>query len=142
MRKAVSLLVALAVVLISSMPMAPAVLACTGMPAHATGSMEPGSMGQNSMHENSMHQGSMHEGMAAAAQLAAQQIDRAADHACIECGCGCHADIDSLPHMLAPHSTDMALFDAVVAHERAHAPALPALEARALAVFSPPPQSA
>ena len=30
----------------------------------------------------------------------------------IECGCGCHRSVDSLPHLLSPHMTSSAEFDA------------------------------
>ncbi len=62
-------------------------------------------------------------------------------HDRIECGCGCHNSIDSLPHLFSPHMTS----DAIQMTE--HLSAMVSVHsespwlARALRVPLPPPQA-
>ncbi len=126
MRKLVSLAISLTILMVSSLPLVPLASACP--PAHASA--------MQVMDEMQMHQEGQHPAMHAAAH-----IDVDAGQACIECACGCHNSIDSLPHVLAPHSPDNASRSCVLAFERAAAPTVNLRpEARILNGFSPPPQ--
>ncbi|NWF37497.1 hypothetical protein [Mariprofundus sp. KV] len=58
----------------------------------------------------------------------------------IECGCGCHNSIDSLPHLLAPHNIDTALFQMGVDSVAATTPFEPVLLYRTARIPVPPPQ--
>jgi len=154
MRRFVSLFVIAALLSVSSVPLVSAV-ACE-MPAAAGVSAADGLPGdmqdQHDHHAMTMHDGmdSMPSGTAMSqTDVAVPDIHAGHDHSAaltgdwqhcrIECGCGCHRSIDSLPHLLAPHSADGGFHPEIVAVERAVSlsPARPS--ARLLPVSSPPP---
>jgi len=58
----------------------------------------------------------------------------------IECGCGCHNSIDSLPHLLAPHNIDTAVFHMGVDSLAAAVGFEPVFFYRAARIPVPPPQ--
>jgi len=129
MRKILSLMLSLMIVLLSSLPMVPLASACA--PAHdlAMHAME---------HDSDMQAHHQDEHADMQTMLSDGKIE--AGQACIECGCGCHDSIDSLPHLLAPHSPDTASQSMLVSVERLAVPLKLRLKSRAQAVFSPPPR--
>jgi hypothetical protein len=94
MRKLLVMLVSVTLLIISSVPISAATAFCT-IPVH-TSTMDDmaADMDQGMLHEDThvQHDHDM-------ALNNDWQRDR------IECGCGCHNSIDSLPHVLAPHMT-------------------------------------
>ena len=125
MRKLISLTISLTILMVSSIPLVPLAEACP--PAHDSA--------MQVMDGVQMHQGEQHPAMHAAVH-----IDVDASQACIECACGCHNSIDSLPHVLAPHSPDNASQSCVLSFERIAPTTNLRPEARILNGFSPPPQ--
>jgi len=84
MRKLIALMMSLSVVMASSIPLVPMASACT--PAYQATKQV-----QDNMQPPSV-------------QAFALPVDghMKSAQACIECACGCHAGIDSLPNLLAP----------------------------------------
>ncbi|OIQ01506.1 MAG: hypothetical protein AUK36_09820 [Zetaproteobacteria bacterium CG2_30_59_37] len=130
MRKFFSLMMALSIVVVSSIPLVPLASACP--PAHASAMQSMDDMQGTAKHQDDQH---------SAMQAAAGHIDVPAGEACVECGCGCHDSIDSLPHMLAPHSPDTASLSCAQSSVLLDVATELAPEARVLPVFSPPPQT-
>jgi len=60
----------------------------------------------------------------------------------IECGCGCHRSVDSLPNLLAPHAVSLAGFDAGLVITNVANMNLPVLKPRLLPFPVPPPRHA
>ena len=118
MRKTISILLAGALLAVSAVPLIPATaMECsTGKVAHGT-----------SMNAHAGHQ---HR----AAPAGDWQSCR------IECGCGCHRSIDSLPHLLAPHTVALDGFHVEMVATDAAADAAPVLQARLLVFPTPPPR--
>ncbi len=83
MRSGLAVLMMLALVLVTSLPLIPVSEACA--------------MGDAGM---------QHAIAVTSDSHADEQPSPAPEHCCIECGCGCHASIDALPHQLAPHALD------------------------------------
>lgn len=130
MRKLLSVIVALNIVLLSSMPMVPLASACP--PAHDSAMQAMEDMCGMADEGMRMHRD---------AQYPAMHAHVPADQACIECGCGCNDSIDSLPHMLAPHSPDTASVSCEPATQRVDALSQLRPESRILPALSPPPRS-
>jgi len=59
----------------------------------------------------------------------------------IECGCGCHNSIDSLPHLLAPHNITTASFNVENGSDVVALQSESALVVSVARVPLPPPQS-
>jgi len=59
---------------------------------------------------------------------------------CIECGCGCHHNIDALPHLLAPHAVQLSESVIDVVSLAAGSAAAPVWLAVVAPVYTPPPQ--
>jgi len=99
MRRFVALAMIAALVSVSSLPLLPKPLVCV----HAAERLAD----CTSCHDKPA---AMHHAMAAPRQQAAaahahhNRLSAAARHCRIECGCGCHASQDGLPHQLAPHT--------------------------------------
>jgi len=119
-RKAISILLAIAVLSVSAVPLLPA----TAMACPSTQSVHG-----KAMHMQAGHQGHQHR----IAPLNDWQTCR------IECGCGCHRSIDSLPHLLAPHAVSLAPFRVEMVVADASAETAPVLQARQLVLPTPPP---
>jgi len=127
MRKFVSLFISLTIVLISSIPLVPISSACDGSDTLS--------------HAAAMLDSDPHIHHHPAIEVSTNNLAKAADKTCqIECGCGCHNSIDSLPHALAPHSPDNASKSCLLAFERVTPTVNLRPEARILTGFSPPPQ--
>jgi len=135
MRKFVALMLSLMIVLLSSMPMVPLASACA--PAH-----DAAMHGMDDGIDMQAHHAAMQaaDTQTVASDVLASNVKAEAGQACIECGCGCHDSIDSLPHMLAPHSPDTASLSCVQGMQRVDPLAELNPEPRVLSVFSPPPQ--
>jgi len=58
----------------------------------------------------------------------------------IECGCGEHRGVDSLPHLLAPHAISLAGFDVGLVMMNVAAVDIPVLKPRLLPFPTPPPR--
>ncbi|MDQ6964316.1 MAG: hypothetical protein Q9M13_05275 [Mariprofundales bacterium] len=73
-------------------------------------------------------------------QLHADQLHSSSDNHCyIECGCGCHPSLDTLPHLLAPSALQhITLLHAVTVTRAAPIAANPT-EGRHLPLSTPPP---
>ena len=95
MRKLLVMTMSVTLLIISSVPMSAAAVDCA-VPVHAS-SAENKTADLLSEHHMSVE----HEH--AVALNSDWQHDR------IECGCGCHNNIDSLPQLLAPHMTSDAI---------------------------------
>jgi len=117
-RKAISILLAIAVLSVSAVPLLPA----TACPSTQ-------SIQGRAMHMQAGHQGHQHR----IVPLNDWQTCR------IECGCGCHRSIDSLPHLLAPHAVSLAPFRVEMVVADASAEMAPVLQARQLVLPTPPP---
>ena len=98
MRKPIVMIISVTLLIISSVPMS-AVAAICDIPVHTSAHDDmTANMEQGMVHEETSVQ---HEhGMAMNDDW---QYDR------IECGCGCHNSIDSLPHLFFPHITSDAI---------------------------------
>ncbi|OIO74745.1 MAG: hypothetical protein AUJ57_01655 [Zetaproteobacteria bacterium CG1_02_53_45] len=132
MRKVVAVFLTWSLLIISSAPLSVEVADCAmpdferiheqGMDEHAHHMNHDASVSTDQGHEHRV------------ALMSDWQTDR------IECGCGCHRNIDSLPHLLAPHAISSAGFQAgVTSVSLSVKPAAIWLSAAAL-VPLPPPQ--
>jgi len=119
----ISIFLSAVLLLVSSAPLVSAV-ACDMPPAHVAAMQA----------ETSDHELMMHDEHAPALALSA-------DICRIECGCGCHHSIDSLPNLLAPHSADAGFQPEDTSVERVVPAACIKLSSRILSVTSPPPDS-
>ena len=81
-RRLLALMLCLNLLLLSSMPMLPVLALCLN-------------------DTDATQVSGMHAGHGQHAKRAGIVVDRETD--CIECGCGCHRSIDSLPHAFSPH---------------------------------------
>ncbi len=103
MRRFIALAMIAALVSVSSLPLLPKPLVCV----HAAERLAD----CTSCHDKPAAM-TMHHAMAApqvrqqaaAAHAHHNRLSPAAQHCRIECGCGCHASQDGLPHQLAPHT--------------------------------------
>jgi hypothetical protein len=116
-RKVISILLAGTLLAVSSLPLLP-----TTAMACPTGNMEHGAMQMQGGHQHHVAPVGDWQGC------------------CIQCGCGCHRSIDSLPHLLAPHTVSLDHFKVDLIVEDASADAAPALQARLLVFPTPPPR--
>jgi hypothetical protein len=91
MRKLLVMTISLTLLIISSVPMSAAAVACA-VPVHNRLSAEIAADIQSGHGMYAEHE----HGMA---------LNNDWQHDRIECGCGCHNSIDSLPQLLAPHMT-------------------------------------
>jgi len=123
----ISIFLSAVLLVVSSAPLVSAV-ACDVPPAHAA------AMQIETSHAASDHELMMHGEHAPALALSA-------DTCRIECGCGCHRSIDSLPNLLAPHSADAGFQPEDTSVERVAPAACIKLSALILSVTSPPPDS-
>jgi len=69
-----------------------------------------------------------------------KQLTPAEKECRIECGDGCHASLDGLPHQLAPHTVLLTGFDADLFISAIAATNLPVLKPRLLPFPVPPPR--
>jgi len=137
MRRMVCLVVSVALFVVSSAPLVSAV-ACE-MPEAAVGTAGGEAMGQGGHHGQTVSLAmasvaGMHAGHAHSVTLAGDW-----QHCRIECGCGCHRSIDTLPHLLAPHSVDSGFQSDLLVSERVAAMTASRLSDRDSRVISPPP---
>ncbi len=88
MRRLLALCLIVTFILVSSLPLLPDTVSC----AHADERMAADSMMTHAQPATMQHG---HE--------SADGLSEAAQHCRIECGCGCHRDLDQLPHQFAPH---------------------------------------
>lgn len=95
MRKLLAMMMSVTLLIISIVPMSAAAVDCA-VPVHVSSSAE---VTADLSSEHDMHIEHEH----AIALNNDWQRDR------IECGCGCHNSIDSLPQLLAPHMTSDAI---------------------------------
>jgi len=129
MRRFVALAMIAALVSVSSLPLLPASVICAvaagRMDDHAV-AMQTGT-GYGMHHDASLHQHN-------------RRLTPAGKKCCIECGDGCHASLDGLPHQLAPHALapapELALPLAVIKP----APLIPWTESLKVAPLPPPPK--
>ncbi len=94
MRKLLVMMMSVTLLIVSSVPMSAVAAICT-IPVNASVHDDMAAdMGQGMQHgdEHVQHEHSM-------------ALNSDWQHERIECGCGCHNSIDSLPHLLAPHMT-------------------------------------
>ncbi|HXH73302.1 MAG TPA: hypothetical protein VNI58_10850 [Mariprofundaceae bacterium] len=127
MRRLVSLFVSVALLVVSSVPLVSANACEMPVPAQAARHAVP-------THTIALQSPAMHAGHCHCAAPAGDW-----QHCCIECGCGCHRSLDTLPHLLAPHSADSGARSGIVASERAATVASVRPPVRELVVISPPP---
>jgi len=116
MRKGIALGLAFLLPLVASVPLVPKAAACAMQDAM------PG----------------MHHAAPGAAKATAGPD--AGTHCTIECGCGCHRNIDSLPPLLAPHAPAGARLAAPVGLEPAGPAARELVSLRFLKLPAPPPK--
>jgi hypothetical protein len=62
-------------------------------------------------------------------------------HERIECGCGCHLDIDGLPHVLEPHTLMQTELDVAMSSLYAPWPTAPARSLQVYRLQPPPPRT-
>jgi len=122
----ISIFLSAVLLLVSSAPLVSAV-ACDMPPAHAAAMQGEDIHTASSM--SHMH-GESHHAIALSTDL---------DTCRLECGCGCHRSIDSLPNLLAPHSADAGIQPENVNVERATSAPCIRLSPRVLSLTSPPP---
>jgi len=97
MRRFIALAMIAALVSVSSLPLLPKPLVCV----HAAERLADCTSCHNKPAAMMQHAG-RHQ--SAAMHAHHQRLSPAAQHCRIECGCGCHASQDGLPHQLAPHT--------------------------------------
>jgi len=68
-------------------------------------------------------------------------MDLPADTCRIECACGCHSGVDSLPNLLAPHAPCVQSSALVTPDDVAIALPFPELTSLAPVVITPPPRN-
>ncbi len=133
MRKFVAVFLSLSLLIISSAPLSVEAASCA-MPEQKTVSEQ--GMDENHAHhmnhEISVGEDPGHEH--SVVLMGDWQTDR------IECGCGCHRNVDSLPHLLAPHMIDSAGFRAGEISVMASIQPVTILLMTAMQVPLPPPQ--
>jgi hypothetical protein len=95
MRKLIVMTMTFTLLIISSVPMSLAAAACA-VPVHNTSSAEMAADMHSEHDQHAEHEHSM-------------ALNNDWQHDRIECGCGCHNSIDSLPQLLAPHMTSDAI---------------------------------
>ena len=95
MRKLLVMTMTITLLIISSVPMSVATAACAP-PTHNTSSAEVAADKHSEHDQHAEHEHSM-------------TLNNDWQHDRIECGCGCHNSIDSLPQLLAPHLTSDAV---------------------------------
>lgn len=133
MRKVLAVLLSATLLCISSVPASAEVASCTGHEIDVVAMMSGEDMMHHAGHDNSGEE--VHLGHDHHAGLSGDwQKDR------IECGCGCHRSIDSLPHLLAPHTVDVSNFQVGIESISALRLVQPALLASSPQVPVPPPQ--
>lgn len=130
MRKVLALIVAATLLFVSSVPAFAEAVRCAG-PAQAVEMMD----GEHAGHH---HDEAIEESDQGHDHSSALKGDWQKDR--IECGCGCHRSVESLPHLLAPHMIDIALFQVEVTSVVASIRSEPALAIEALRIPVPPPQ--
>lgn len=135
MRKLLAIWMSATLLTVSTVPILADAAACA-MPEHAPSMQE--SMADS--HHHAMHMDDPHATHGHAMERTAMQVQIDWQSCRIECGCGCHRNVDSLPQLLAPHivSSSACIFEpeslpAVQEQE-------PVLEALAVRVPLPPPQ--
>ncbi|GAV21312.1 hypothetical protein MMIC_P2295 [Mariprofundus micogutta] len=135
MRKFVAVFLAWTLLIISSAPLSVEAASCA-MPEHDMVSEQSMADGHahHVNHDESATADSGHEHHMAL--MNDWQKDR------IECGCGCHRSVDSLPHLLAPHMIDSASFHAGNASSMVSIKPVTLLVMAAVQVPLPPPQLA
>jgi hypothetical protein len=97
MRKLIVTIMSATLLIVSSAPMVAAAADCP--PAHEAAMTRAGA--DYHAHVHDLQQQGRHDH--AMALIGDWQNDR------IECGCGCHSSVDSLPHLLAPHMASDAV---------------------------------
>lgn len=105
MRRFIVLTMIAALISVSSLPLLPGPLVCV----HAAERLADcdvcyDEMPAMSSMGHTMAEQDVHKKMASSAMMHDKQLSPAAQHCRIECGCGCHASLDGLPHQLAPHA--------------------------------------
>jgi len=131
MRRVFSLLVSISLLIVSSVPMVSMAEICAP-PAHET-AMDEAMQGdyQHDSHDDAMKHEDVKHSMTLAGDRQKQRI---------ECGCGCHRSIDSLPHLLAPHTVAVAQLQIEMLSAPIPVQLSPALISEALRIPVPPPQ--
>jgi len=114
MRKICSTVLMIALLIVSSAPMFPAAAkACA--------------LNDNSTHAQAVHHHSI-------------RLNFDLQTCRIECGCGKHRGVDSLPHLLAPHAISLAGFDTGLVIMDVATVEFPVLKPRLLPFPKPPPR--
>ncbi len=124
MRSALSIFIAVTLLMVSSMPMMSDAASCE-RPAHAMSMLED-MAGEHAV-ESEQH-----------VYLAALTGDLPLNR--IECGCGCHRTIDVLPHLLAPHAFALEMMIVDVASRLVLPQKFIALNAVVARIPVPPPR--
>jgi len=118
----ISIFISAALLVVSSAPLVSAV-ACDMPPAHAAMQTEASHTSQLELETHVDH------------------LAMSMDTCRIECGCGCHRNIDSLPHLLAPHCADAGIHAENISSERVAPAAHARLTPHILSVTPPPPDA-
>jgi len=114
MRKVCSMVLMIALLIVSSAPMFPAAAKACALDSDAT-------------HMHATHHHSI-------------RLNFDLQTCRIECGCGMHRDVDSLPHLLAPHAISLADFDISLVMMDVAVVDIPVLKPRLLPFPVPPPR--
>jgi len=136
MRKLLAIWMSATLLTVSAVPILADAAACA-MPEHAS-AME--AMDEGHQHHHMMMENDAHATHGHAMERTAMQVQIDWQSCRIECGCGCHNNVDSLPQLLAPHIVSNSDFALKAESPQAVQEQEPALEALVLCVPSPPPQ--
>lgn len=134
MRRAVALALIAALVSVSSLPLLPEEVVCafaSERMADCAACHDDASMAKGMQHGMAMGKDHRH----------GAKLSTAEQHCRIECGCGCHRDLDGMPHQLAPHAVAMTAIMAERHVQFAPTASLFPIIPAFIAVNTPPPKA-
>ena len=140
MKRVVSLMLIAALLSVSGLPLLPTPAAC----AHGVELMEDcGDCHEGMDHGMTMNHG-MDQGMHhddSASHQHSKKLSPTEKECRIECGCGCNASLDGLPHQLAPHSPSAVDIGLLTPEYDLSATVLSVPESYIARLPTPPPKS-
>jgi len=142
MKRVVSLMLIAALLSVSGLPLLPTPAAC----AHGVELMEDcGDCHEGMDHgmtmKHGMEQGAHHDTTSHQHGKYDKKLSPTEKECRIECGCGCNASLDGLPHQLAPHSPSVADIELLKPENNLAITAVPVLASYTVLLSTPPPKS-